>query len=225
MGSFPRPSTIRYIVDAFIVLAAGYELWKQLGSDYLLISILVAIFIGIGVDRLIAFFQGRAKPTGPRRNTSESPHRGSLPMGAAEQSPRMDEGDSEWLPPPAFHKPGRKTRSSPLEPRRSGSVCSPGPYLIEPGAIKEVSLDIKKGERMRGRIFSVDGQDFDWEIVDAIGSVSARDGDDYDYIQGEEGVAATAIDTKKNDSDSWYLLLRLPRRQNERQIRVELERA
>jgi len=214
MVSLLRASAIRYIVDVFIVLAAGYELWVQLGPDYLIVAIVIAVGVGVGVDRLIALIQNRERSRIPI----------SSPEEVAEQPLGGEAGDSEFLPPPDIHKPERKTRTASLEPRRSGQVCSPGPYVVQPGAIKEISLDIKKGERMKGRLYSTDGQDFDWEIVDWIGSVNARGGENYDYIEGEEGVAATAIDKRKNDSDAWYLLLRLPRRQNERRIQVELER-
>ena len=222
MVPFVRASALRYIIDAFIVLAAGYELWHQLGTEYLAVAILVAIVAGVVADRVIAWAQAPREKVAPRKEIMwgiGDPPPGSSPSDSIPVS-RVD----TQLPPPVLQNPRLKKRGVAFEARHSGRVCDPGPYIVEPGDVEEVSLDLKKGERAKGRIISTDTQDFDWYIVDWMNSVKARNHESFDYVDGEEGVAASPVEITKKDAEPWFLLLGLPRRQNERKIRVELDR-
>lgn len=108
--------------------------------------------------------------------------------------------------------------------RRKGRVCDPGPWEVTSREVVDIPLDLRKGERARGRLVEEDGQDFDWAIVDGPGSVLAIRGQEYDYYDGGESVNADWVDFKQGVGGQLYLVLEVPRRVNKRSISVELSR-
>lgn len=103
-------------------------------------------------------------------------------------------------------------------------MCDPGPHEIEAGEFTELPLDVRKGERIKGRLIEEDGQDFDWVIVDEENSVAKRDGARFDSVLGEDHTAASRVNWRVPRDGPWYLILEIPYRQNPRSIRVGLAR-
>ena len=128
----------------------------------------------------------------------------------------------------AISRPG----AAPLEvaelantrPRTSGPVCEPGPYEVEGGSIFEIELDVRKGERVKGHITEVDGDDFDWQIVNERNLVALRNGDEFNSARGEDHVTATTVNWRASQDGPWFLVLDTYGRSNARVIRVNLRR-
>ena len=109
-------------------------------------------------------------------------------------------------------------------PRTSGLVCEPGPYEVEGGSIFEIELDVRKGERVRGHIAEVDGDDFDWQIVSERNLVALRNGDEFNSARGEDHVTATTVNWRVSQNGPWFLVLDTYGRSNARVVRVNLRR-
>ncbi|MFI5417724.1 MAG: hypothetical protein ACHQ2Y_02335 [Candidatus Lutacidiplasmatales archaeon] len=107
---------------------------------------------------------------------------------------------------------------------RAGLACPPGPYDVESGQFQEIGLDVEKEEKVRGRLFEIDGQDFDWVIVDERNSVGVHQREDYRYEVGNDHVTADLVNWRVPRGGPWYLILEIPYRQNPRSVRVELKR-
>ncbi len=110
------------------------------------------------------------------------------------------------------------------EVRTSGYVCGQGPYEVEAGNMQEIELDVRQGERIQGYVREVDGQDFDYYIVDERNLVAAQNGEEFNFVRSGESVAAERIRWKASRSGPWYLLLDLYGKQYDRTIRVNLRR-
>ncbi|HZY70541.1 MAG TPA: hypothetical protein VFF67_06160 [Thermoplasmata archaeon] len=102
------------------------------------------------------------------------------------------------------------------------TVCPAGPHELESGEFLELPLSVNPGERIRGRLFEVDGQDFDWYVVNEVNSTLLRDGDEFDFEIGDDHVSASPVDWRVSKKGPWYLVLEIPYRQNPRSVRVEL---
>jgi hypothetical protein len=123
-------------------------------------------------------------------------------------------------------KEGYVSRAKMREPPPTivGTACKPGPYRLEVGEFEEIPLNVEKGERVRGRLFELDGQDFDWFIVDQKNSILFRQREGYDYEDGGDHVSAASLEWRVRRTGPWFLELEIPYRQNTRSIRVELKR-
>ncbi len=128
----------------------------------------------------------------------------------------------ERVPPvPAAkgHRPG------PAQPQRAlGPVCDPGPYEVDAGELVDIELDVHEGERIRGHLAELDGQDFDWHLVDERNLVKLRNGEDYTEVRGNERVSADRLTWKVPHDGPWFMVLDLYGRQNPRTVRVSLRR-
>ncbi len=109
-------------------------------------------------------------------------------------------------------------------PRTSGLVCEPGPYEVEGGSIFEIELDVRKGERVTGHLAEVDGDDFDWQIVNEGNLVALRNGEEFNSARGEDHVTATTVKWRVPQNGPWFLVLDTYGRSNARVIRVNLRR-
>jgi len=116
-----------------------------------------------------------------------------------------------------------KMREYPAEPPER--VCDPGPYDIDVGNFVEILLEVARGDQIMGRLFEIEGQDFDWAIVDERNSVRFHEREEYSYARGEDHITATRVSWKVAKDGPWFLVLEIPYRQNPRSVRVELVRA
>ncbi len=114
---------------------------------------------------------------------------------------------------------GKKVR-----PEQTGEVCGAGPYLVEGGELLYIELDVREGERIRGRIEEVDGDDFDWYIVDEPNLVLAMNREGFEYERGDDHVSGAALKWDVPAGGPWFLILDLYRRFNSRKIEVILRR-
>lgn len=103
-------------------------------------------------------------------------------------------------------------------------ACRPGPYDVGVGEYTSVPLAAEKGERVKGRLFELDGQDFDWAIVDERNSVRVHEGEDYSFEREGDHVHADTVSWKVPKPGPWFLILEIPYRQNPRSVKVELRR-
>lgn len=161
------------------------------------------------------------EPPATKTEPTAGPRRGEL----GEQMPRISSrGQSSAVPPsyPSAEDVLRGLRERDRVARRF--ACNPGPYEIEVGEFAEVPLATRKGERLLGRLIEIDGQDFDWAIVDQSNSILVHEREEYDYVKGEDHVSASEVNWKVPKDGPWYLVLEIPYRQNQRSVRVELRR-
>lgn len=128
-------------------------------------------------------------------------------------SPPIGEGSKHEEPEPQA-----------TSPRTSGLVCDPGPYEVEGASILEIELDVRRGERVRGHLAELDGDDFDWHIVNERNLVALRAGEEFSEVKGEEHVTATSLQWKVSRDGPWFLVLDTYGRSNPRVIRVNLRR-
>ncbi|MFQ5909417.1 MAG: hypothetical protein ACE5IJ_01695 [Thermoplasmata archaeon] len=121
--------------------------------------------------------------------------------------------------------PATKGALADLEAGETGSpVCDPGPYQVEGGEFLAIPLDVGKGNHVHGRVEEVEGDDFDWFIVDEANLVAFRNGQTYDFIDGGDHVAASIVDAYLDTPGPWFLILSNERRQIDRIIEVHLRR-
>ena len=111
-----------------------------------------------------------------------------------------------------------------LVPFTSPEVCDPGPYHLEGGTYEVIPLKVGPGDHIVGRVDEVEGDDFDWYIVDEKNLVAFKNRDEPDAIDGEEKTSASVVDAYVEDPGPWFLLLSNERRQIERIIEVHLRR-
>jgi hypothetical protein len=108
---------------------------------------------------------------------------------------------------------------------RAGPVCPPGPYMINPYRRRFVALDVRRGERISGTMVESDRQEFNWFIVDQRNLVRANKSGNFDYEKGEDSAKAAAEVSWRAPKDGpWYLLFDHAKRQNPREIHVDLRR-
>lgn len=116
-----------------------------------------------------------------------------------------------------------RKRLSELKPvPRERSVCDAGPHEIEGGEFEYLPLDVAVEEHIQGRLEEVDGDDFDWYILDETSLVAFQNGEEFDYVRGNDHVSADVVDWVVDDAGPWFLLLTLIKRLNPRRIRVKL---
>ena len=113
---------------------------------------------------------------------------------------------------------------SAVVPRTSGLVCDPGPYEVEGGSIFEIELDVRNGELVKGRLAEVDGDDFDWQIVNEGNLVALRNGEKFNAVRGEDHATAASVKWRVAQDGPWFLVLDTYGRSNTRAIRVNLRR-
>lgn len=104
----------------------------------------------------------------------------------------------------------------------SNRACKPGLYTIYSGTPKKIELKAKVGDRVEGYIEEVDGDFFDWYVVDEDNMVECLKRGDFDYIDGEENVIAAKVNCPILEDGPWYLMLDLGTRRYDRRVRVNL---
>ncbi len=108
--------------------------------------------------------------------------------------------------------------------RTSGEICDTGPYETEGGEILYIELDVREGERIQGRIEEVDGDDFDWYIVDEANLVLAMNREGFEHERGDHHVPGAVLQWEVLKDGPWFLVLDLYRRFNPRKIEVHFRR-
>lgn len=111
------------------------------------------------------------------------------------------------------------------EIRTSGSVCDPGPHEVEGADVRWIALDVRKGERVRGRLSERSGDGFDWYIVDERNLILLRNGGNFQAAESGDHVIADSVRWSVARDGPWFLVLDLYGRSNERLIEVDLRRS
>ncbi len=83
-------------------------------------------------------------------------------------------------------------------------------------------LDVQKGDHVVGRLEEVDGEDFDWYIVDEKNLVAMKNNENVNVVDEGYDKTAYAVDLEVASDGPWFLVLDLPRRQYARTIEVNL---
>ncbi len=101
-------------------------------------------------------------------------------------------------------------------------ACQPGPYAVVAGTPTKVSLNVGAGDKLRGHLQEIDGDFFDWYIVDEKNLVLFLNDEDCYYIDGDENVQACRVKSGIPHSGPWYLLLDIGNRRYDRKVEVNL---
>ncbi|HKW43966.1 MAG TPA: hypothetical protein VJP06_07235 [Thermoplasmata archaeon] len=86
----------------------------------------------------------------------------------------------------------------------------------------EIPLDV--GEHLEGSLREVDGQTFNWMITTQSKYHAWINGEDADFVEGEEDVRAATIDWIVPRKERWFLVLDAYGKQYPRDVRVLLRR-
>lgn len=125
------------------------------------------------------------------------------------------------------HEVRRGAASSPDSSNLAGGdhVCSEGPFDIEPGSHSVISLDLHKGDTITGSLDEVDGETFDWYIVDERNLVKFKRKEEYTHLRGDEGLGAYHLKKMSISKDGpWFLLVSTYGKQNPRRVQVRLRK-
>jgi hypothetical protein len=101
-------------------------------------------------------------------------------------------------------------------------VCEEGPHEIDAGGYVELSLSVTKGILILGRLEEEDGDLFDWFILNEKNLVKFKNGEDFDWITGNEDVAADRIRWTPKSNGPYFLILSAFRKRYNRIISVNL---
>lgn len=84
----------------------------------------------------------------------------------------------------------------------------------------EIPLDV--GDTLEGSLRETDGQTFNWMIMTQANFLAWVNGDDPDYVEGEEDVRVAAIDWKVPRRERWFLVIDAFGKQIRRRVSVHL---
>ena len=87
-----------------------------------------------------------------------------------------------------------------------------------------IEMDVRKGERVRGRLSELYGNDFDWYIVDERNLILAQNREDFSPARSGDHVSADRVQWGVPKEGPWLIVLDLYGRSNERRIEVDLRR-
>jgi len=110
----------------------------------------------------------------------------------------------------------------PVKPKESKQECPPGPYAVISDAPTKIRLNVEAGDRIDGYLEEIDGDYFDWYVVDEDNMIRCLNGDDFDHIDGDENVHASKVKCKIPHDGPWYLMLDLEMRRYDRKVEVNL---
>lgn len=117
---------------------------------------------------------------------------------------------------------------NPHQKEKDSKVCDEGPYEIETGEYLEIPLLVMPGDVIAGRIEEIDGDGFDWYIVNESNLVDYKssNGHRFNYILGEEdnGVSIVRKKIPERPKGPWYLILTMYNKRNNRIIHVRLRK-
>ena len=86
----------------------------------------------------------------------------------------------------------------------------------------KIGLNVKARDRIEGYLEEIDGDYFDWYIVDEDNMVECLKGENFDYIDGDENVQASKVNCDIPNDGPWYLMLDLGARRYDRKVKVNL---
>ncbi len=112
--------------------------------------------------------------------------------------------------------------NGPAQSEGISQVCSPGPHDVVAGETTNLDLNVKRGDRIGGFVREVNGDFFDWYIVDENNLIRFFNGRRFDRIDGKENTVASKVQCRIPHSGPWYLLLDIGNRVNDREVEVSL---
>jgi len=86
----------------------------------------------------------------------------------------------------------------------------------------KIKLDVVTGDKIQGHVQEVDGDFFDWYIVDEDNMLRFLNSKTFDYIDGDENAQASKVRCRVTHSGPWYLMLDIGNRRNDRRVEVDL---
>lgn len=101
-------------------------------------------------------------------------------------------------------------------------ICEEGPHEIDAGSCVELPLSVTKGIRIQGRLEEEDGDLFDWFILNEKNLVKFKNNEDFDWIIGNDDVAADRIKWTPKSNGPYFLILSAFRKQYDRIVSVSL---
>ncbi len=108
-------------------------------------------------------------------------------------------------------------------PSNSGNrACPPGPYAVISDAPTKIRLSVEAEDRIDGYVEEIDGDYFDWYVVDEDNMIRCLNGVDFDHIDGDENVHASKVKCRIPHDGPWYLMLDLGMRRYDRKVEVNL---
>jgi len=108
--------------------------------------------------------------------------------------------------------------------RQKGIVkaCPLGPHAVTSGVPTKIDLNVEAGNRIRGYVQEVDGDFFDWYVVDEDNMLRFLNGETFTYIEGEENAQASKVKCRITHAGPWYLMLNLGNRRYDRNVEANL---
>jgi len=104
-------------------------------------------------------------------------------------------------------------------------VCADGPYEIDAGGYVELPLSVTRGNLILGRLEEEDGDTFDWFILNEKNLVKFKNKEDFNWITGNEDVAADTVKWTPKSNGPYFLILSAFRKQYNRIVRASLRYA
>ena len=101
-------------------------------------------------------------------------------------------------------------------------ACPPGPYTVSSGMPTKIDLNVGAGSKVRGFVREVNGDFFDWYIVDEDNMLRFLKGELFTYLDGEENVQASKVKCRMHHAGPWYLMLDLGNRRQDREVEAGL---
>ena len=124
---------------------------------------------------------------------------------------------------PQLTPTAREPKAGPTSSPRK--VCAPGPYRVDAGGHKDIPLDVRRGDRVKGHLKEVEGQLFDWYIADEDNMVffKQRNFRKFKPIDGGSGEPACPVNQRIPRQARWYLILDMYGLKNDREVHVDFE--
>lgn len=72
---------------------------------------------------------------------------------------------------------------------------------------KILEFSVEKGDRIRGLVDLISGENLDVFLVDSASYADWRNGEQFEYLDGDEAVRAITLDARAEDKDHWFLIL------------------
>ena len=125
-------------------------------------------------------------------------------------------GSSQSAPPKTSQHDSEKLGDT------TRQACHFGPYDVTSGMPTKIKLDVVTGDKIQGHVQEVDGDFFDWYIVDEDNMLRFLNSKTFDYIDGDENAQASKVRCRVTHSGPWYLMLDIGNRRNDRRVEVDL---
>lgn len=123
-----------------------------------------------------------------------------------------DTPDPDDLP----EKKSRRRASARARDDADASACPEGPYIVRPGELEVVHLNIEPGDAIVGEL---DGDsDFDFAFMSKSKYIDYRNGGDVTFDYADDGQSAYKVKWPPRGRGPWILVLEAPRRRNDREV-------